>query len=522
MAIDLVIKPHGPLCIARHKTDNNLFESEAFIPGNVLAGALARLQGDADLIRQVLLNLVGNALKFTPAGGRVTLSVREDASTVRLAVADTGPGIAAEEMRAIFQSFYRTRSAAQVEGVGLGLSIVKEIVSLHGGHLDVHSRSGLGSTFGVHLPKEMHHTTSETELTVASCDPALQNHLAALTLQLVAELATARGVAVILPAEQPATLVVAAAMGLGHEAAGTLLPAGSELARMASTEAILVPDAGMLPPSLEGIVDLPGTAMMAPLRLGTGGDQDADRGLILAARRLGGGGFGADDLVLLGILAEILSGAWGAALATRDERSDQDLVTEALTALTGLRRRGVPTADPLALRLLSRTGRRLGLSSFEVRLLQYAGALHDAGMVLLEPDLLLKPAALDLDERDLIGRHPQRGIDLLGPLVELPELQNIIRHHHEWYDGRGYPEGRCGEAIPLGSRILAVVDAFFAMIRSRPWREGLPVAAAVTEIQRHAGSQFDARVVEGFLSTLLEEGLLSVTGVEPSVGGSRR
>jgi HD-GYP domain-containing protein (c-di-GMP phosphodiesterase class II) len=221
-------------------------------------------------------------------------------------------------------------------------------------------------------------------------------------------------------------------------------------------------------------------------------------------------------MVLLGVLSEILGKAWSAALDGGPDRAGQDLVTEALAALTGLRRSGVPTADPLALRVLARTGRRLGQTSFEIRLLQYACALHDAGMVLLDPDVLLKPADLDLDERDHIGRHPQRGLDLLGPLVEVPELQAIIRHHHERVDGLGYPEGRRGEDIPLGSRILAVVDAFFAMIRSRPWREGLPVAAAVEEIRRHSGSQFDASVVECFLATLLDEGLLSPVPTPPA------
>jgi HD-GYP domain-containing protein (c-di-GMP phosphodiesterase class II) len=182
----------------------------------------------------------------------------------------------------------------------------------------------------------------------------------------------------------------------------------------------------------------------------------------------------------------------------------------------------VPTADPLALRLLSRTGRRLGQSSYEIRLLQYAGALHDAGMVLLDPDVLQKPEALDVDERDHIDRHPQRAIDLLGPLLEVPELQAIIRHHHERVDGRGYPEGRRGDAIPLESRILAVVDAFFAMIRSRPWREGLSVAAATSELQRHAGAQFDDHVVASFLGVLQEEGLLAEPVAEGPVVSSQR
>jgi signal transduction histidine kinase len=462
------------------------------------------IDGDGDLIRQVLVNLLGNALKFTPPGGRVVLGVREDASMVRLAVSDTGPGIAPHDLRSIFQSFYRTRTASQTDGVGLGLSIVKDIVALHGGHLDVHSRFGRGTTFSVLLPKEQQHLSGDTALTSDGFDPILQRRLGGHTLRLVAELAAARAVAVFLPAVDGG-LVATAAMGLAPGAAGLLIPSGHPIENTLQGPPALASGSTMLPGELSALADEPGQAMLAPLNLGDG----MPRGLILVARRLTGGAFGADDLGLMRVLADILGKAWSATLQPDADRRDLETVTEALAALTGLRRSGVPTADPLALRLLTRTGRRLGLSSYEIRLLQYAGALHDAGMVVLDPDVIQKPEQLDLDERDHIDRHPQRSLDLLGPLVQLPELQAVIRHHHERVDGRGYPEGRRGEAIPLGARILAVIDAFFAMIRSRPWREGLSVAAAVDEIQRHAGTQFDQRVVVSFLGVLLEEGLLS-------------
>jgi len=470
-------------------------------------GDLPSIEGDSDLVRQVLVNLIGNALKFTPAGGRVVLTAREDAAMVRLSVTDNGAGIPPHELRAIFQSFYRTRAASPTEGVGLGLSIVKDIVGLHGGHLDVQSRFGRGSTFSVLLPKQLHFTEGDTALTAAGIDPALQQRLCGGTLHLIAELAASRGVAIMLPGIDEGSLVVAAELGLGENAVGLVVNADSTLARAVDGPVALVPGQGLLPDPLAAECRRPGSAMLAPLLLG----DDRRPGLIMAARRLAGEGFGADDLQLLRVLSEILGNAWAGALHPDTDRRSQESILEALSALTGLRRSGVPTVDPSALRLLSRTGRRLGLSPYEVRLLQYAGALHDTGMVLLDPDVVYKPESLDTDERDHVDHHPQRGLDLLGPLVQLPGLQAVIRHHHERVDGRGYPEGRRGDAIPMGARILAVIDAFFAMIRSRPWREGLTVAAAVEEIQRHAGTQFDDRVVESFLGVLLEEGLLSGT-----------
>ena len=483
-----------------------------------VAAELPAIEGDGDLVRQVLLNLLGNALKFTPARGRISLSAREDSSMVRLAISDNGPGIPPRELRAIFQSFYRTRAARHTEGVGLGLSIVKEIVDLHGGSLDVSSRVGRGTTFSVLLPKQQFHTEAESILIHEGRDPALQRRLCQHTLRLVAELAAARGVAVLLPAVMGGDLVVASFQGLPDTLEHVTIAGISELARGVAGPAALVPGPGVLPVAMGESSQQAGGAMLAPFELGA----DGRRGLVVASRRLSGGSFGSDDLVLLGVLTEVLGKAWATALAPDADRRDHETVVEALAALSGLRRTSVPTADPLALRLLLRTGRRLGLSSYEMRLLQYAGALHDAGMVLVDPDVVHKPESLDLDERDHVDRHPQRGLDLLGPLVELPELRAIIRHHHERVDGRGYPEGRSGDAIPLGSRILAVVDAFFAMIRSRPWREGLPVAQATAELQRHAGTQFDERVVTSFLGVLLEEGLLSEPVEEGPVGSGPR
>jgi len=470
---------------------------------------LPAIAGDDDLIRQVAVNLLGNALKFTPAGGRVVLAVREDTSMVRLAVTDNGPGIAPRELRAIFQSFYRTRSARQADGVGLGLSIVKEITAMHGGHLDVQSRLGRGTTFSVLLPKEQWHGTADTAITSAGFDPARQQRINELCLRLVAELAVARGVMIMLPDAAGESLVPAGSMGLGDAEMHLQNLPGDELDAALADGPILA----AWPPTSTPGHDGEGRCMLAHFRLGDVQQQ----GLIMATRRLGGGPFGEDDLALMQVLAEVVGNAWSAVLAPDAERHLIDRIVEALATLTGLRRGGVPTADPMALRLLSRTARRLGQSSYEIRLLQYAGALHDAGMVVLDADVVNKPEVLDIDERDHVGRHPQRGLDVLGPLVEVPDLQMIIRHHHERVDGRGYPEGRRGDAIPLGARILAVVDAFFSMIRSRPWREGLPMAAAANELETNAGSQFDSEVVDAFRAVLHEEGLLSESVIEGPV-----
>ena len=115
-------------------------------------------------------------------------------------------------------------------------------------------------------------------------------------------------------------------------------------------------------------------------------------------------------------------------------------------------------------------------------------------------EILRKPAKLDAAEFDKVKLHTIRGASLLEPLEILEPAVPIILYHHERYDGTGYPKGLKKEAIPLGARILAVANAFEAMVCERPYRKAVPVQEAVKEISSHAGTQFDPKVVEAFLA----------------------
>lgn len=142
---------------------------------------------------------------------------------------------------------------------------------------------------------------------------------------------------------------------------------------------------------------------------------------------------------------------------------------------------------------------RMRLSEGQQRPLQYAALLHDAGRVGIPEEILRKPSKLAPDEFARVKEHPIQGARLLQPLEVLEPALPIILHHHERYDGTGYPKGLKGEAIPLGARILAVANAFEAMICDRPYRQALSVSKAAQEIGSHAGTQFDPKVVEAFL-----------------------
>jgi putative nucleotidyltransferase with HDIG domain len=151
------------------------------------------------------------------------------------------------------------------------------------------------------------------------------------------------------------------------------------------------------------------------------------------------------------------------------------------------------------------TAKKLGLSKEAIEAIRYAAILHDIGKIDISEEILLKPDVLTKEERELINMHPKLGAQIIEPVSLLSDVSEIIYHHHERYDGKGYLDGLKGEQIPLGSRILAVADTYEALISDRSYKKALTEGQAKLEIERCAGSQFDPEVVKAFLAVLEEE-----------------
>ncbi len=139
---------------------------------------------------------------------------------------------------------------------------------------------------------------------------------------------------------------------------------------------------------------------------------------------------------------------------------------------------------------------RLGLPDDERKTLRLAGLIHDVGKIGIEDTILRKPGRLDDEEYAAIRTHPERGVQIIEPLDFLRGTIPIIRHHHECFDGRGYPAGLAGSAIPLGSRIIAIADTYDAITSSRAYRRARSEAEALAEFERCSGTQFDPEIVE--------------------------
>jgi putative nucleotidyltransferase with HDIG domain len=152
--------------------------------------------------------------------------------------------------------------------------------------------------------------------------------------------------------------------------------------------------------------------------------------------------------------------------------------------------------------------KEMGMGRKEVRQAELAAILHDIGKIGIPESILQKPERLTSDEMLKMREHPEKGAHILANIVELQEVINWIKHHHERYDGSGYPDGLRGEDIPLQARVMAIADSFDAMTSDRPYRKGKPPKEVIRIMDEFAGSQFDPDLFSVF-RTVCEAGLIN-------------
>src|SRR5579872_7273515 len=163
--------------------------------------------------------------------------------------------------------------------------------------------------------------------------------------------------------------------------------------------------------------------------------------------------------------------------------------------------------------------REVGMPEAALGDMEIAALLHDIGKVGIPDAILNKPAKLTAEEYQVMKRHPEYGWAVLRQIPGMKIASLIILHHHESYDGTGYPAGLKETEIPIGSRIVSVIDSFDAMVSNRPYRKGLPVEEAIRRLLADSGSQFDPSVVQPFIEIAEAEvsTVFAVTGTSQSV-----
>jgi putative two-component system response regulator len=213
---------------------------------------------------------------------------------------------------------------------------------------------------------------------------------------------------------------------------------------------------------------------------------------------VGGLDAGADDFLSKPFRNEELLARIRSALRLRQALVRMDAAHAAVAALAN----AVEAKDPLTERhcqrlanLAARVGAEAGLDLATLEAVAYGALLHDVGKIGIPESVLSKRGPLDDAEWELMRRHPEIGERICRPLDASQRFAPIVRHHHERWDGRGYPDSLRGEAIPLGARIVGLVDAFDAMTHDRPYRRAISVPKAISELWREASHQFDRALV---------------------------
>ena len=213
--------------------------------------------------------------------------------------------------------------------------------------------------------------------------------------------------------------------------------------------------------------------------------------------------FDAEDCHLLLDLAERIANAWQQAQALEESQVGVEGAATALRHLLQHVERGRRTA-PDRVRLARATAREMRLPEAEVGVVGFAATVHDVGMALVGENVLDQRGPLSEEERERMQDHAELGAELLRPIEAVGAVREIVLSHHEWWDGSGYPRRLKDADIPVGARVLAVVDAFESMTLGRAHKVALTRDDALAEIRRRKGSQFDPDVVEAFERALPE------------------
>lgn len=497
---------------------------------------------DRQKLEKVVLNLLSNALRFTDgqerARGRIAVRCGVRDTRFWCEVEDSGVGIPEEHLHRIFDRFHQIEGSARLRrgGTGIGLSLVKQLLDLHMGSVSVRSRPGEGSTFTIDLPMEASLYPADR---VASFDarepsraePAPTPIAAARTAPAVrgAGQATGRLVGAFRPlvllVEDNRELLEYVSRQLGEEfRTQTAADADEALARIAQELPDLVVSDLMMPGRsgselLRELRSRPATQHLPFVLLTARADPES---------RIEGLEGGADDYLAKPFNPMELRARIRSLLAKgRMERELVDrnafLAKVNLDLVLSKRKVLIETMEAFALAveakdpythghsrrvsiLAEQLCRELGLGEAACETVRIAGILHDIGKIGMPELVLKKPGRLTTAELEIFKRHSQLGSRIVSAVTELEEVGRAILHHHERFDGGGYPDQLVGDRIPLLSRILAVCDSYDAMTSDRPYRDSVPHRQAIDEIARCKGKQFDPAVAHAFVQLYFDQG----------------
>ena len=499
---------------------------------------------DPEHFEKVVLNLLSNAIKFTPEGGRITVYLEDKADGVTLTVEDTGIGIPPDMLDSIFDRFSQvdgSLSRAQ-EGTGIGLSLVREIVRLHGGRVHVESELKKGSRFIVDLLKgDAHFADDILDRRQGDQPVSLKKRVTDGGGPRVQDIVTDYRKLQLVDLEREEIAPDLQARDKKHAFRLLVIDDNAEVLKLmrlllneefdldfaSSGEAALVMLRDKAPDLVLSDVMMPGMDGQTLCRMIKADEKLSHIPVILVTARSGsemlaeGIESGADDYIAKPFDSVELKARIRSLLRMRQAESELALVNQNLKVRTTdlVERQRILFLSMIkslvsALDAKDRYTRdhstrvteftlliaeKMGLNERELKDLELASILHDVGKIAVPEKILNKKGRLTEEEFAYIKEHPIVGENILKPIIELQQVAKVVRHHHERYDGTGYPDGLKSLEIPIGSRIMSVADTYDSITSDRPYRNADSHNSAVKEILKCSGTQFDPEVVGFFL-----------------------
>jgi len=465
------------------------------------------IRADRVGLRQVLEHLMDNAIKFTPPAGRIDVRLREGVGVLRVEVEDTGIGIPEREQARIFERFHQVEngSTRPYGGQGLGLTICRDIVRWHGGRIWAESTGENGSRLVMLLPSKGVVIQPSGLRDLGPAERMHREGFLHLLVGFVAETIGAHTTSIMLIDDEHDRLYVEAAVGLADEVVRHVRQRkGEGIAGYVweTNRSLLVQDIeedARFPGRLNRAQYSDGSLLSVPLL-----DGDKCIGVINVNNKADGDGFTEEDRLLLEAISERVA----TALLSYDQYQSHfrrlNVSNAALSAIVDL---GRDRGGALRQRLSSigfETAQALGLQTDELRALAFALRTYDLGLSQVNDDILLKFTPLSPQERASVEEHVRAGAELAKGL-ELPApVLKVLVHHHEDFDGGGYPDGLSGEAIPLAARIVRLVDFCRGASSDRPGRAAWSFDEIEKALESGIGAQFCPRVTPIFLRLMRE------------------
>lgn len=469
------------------------------------------VEGDLDLLKQLCINLTGNAIKFSPEGSRIDLEVTGDEERWRIDVFDRGPGIPEDQRERIFERFYRVEQEGRraVPGTGLGLAIARGISDLHGGSIWAEARPGGGSRFSVALPRAQRAPASVRRVAGPMWSRPDVIRLFTESVQMISEVMEAQIVSAMLVDPERGDLRVAASLGLDEAARKRRVGyrGGVSGKALAQGTPVLVNDIETDPRFRRPSHPQYFTKSLLCVPLIVDGESV---GVVNVNNKRSRQPFDENDLALLSTLVERVTAAAQRCLAFPEAADVGETVAGLRTALD--RRRGRAECRQAPEELAYALARKLGAAEKDARRLQLLIESTRDGS---ERGGRAAPGAPDTHSAEM---HPGDG----SGAIELGGDAAILLGRQEWWDGSGHPRGLVADRIPLGARILAVVDLLHGLLDGNSCRPALAAGDAVAELERRSGCRLDERVVEAAADLLGENGAAaSIAAAESSAAGSR-